>query len=60
MCDILCREHEWFLTELPEYLFPPETDFDASLVDTDAIREVCEVMCAEKVRILIKNVELNL
>jgi 5'-AMP-activated protein kinase catalytic alpha subunit len=36
------REHEWFQVDLPEYLFPPTSDLDASLVDTEAIREVCE------------------
>ncbi|ELU05209.1 hypothetical protein CAPTEDRAFT_227168 [Capitella teleta] len=36
------REHEWFKAELPEYLFPAQADVDASIVDTDAIREVCE------------------
>ena len=38
-----CREHEWFKVDLPEYLFPPDTDLDASIVDPDALREVCEV-----------------
>eukprot|EP00914_Ancora_sagittata_P001468 GHVO01003795.1.p1 GENE.GHVO01003795.1~~GHVO01003795.1.p1 ORF type:complete len:543 (+),score=66.28 GHVO01003795.1:133-1761(+) len=37
-----CREHEWFKADLPEYLFPAQSDVDASIVDTDAIREVCE------------------
>ncbi|ESO03285.1 hypothetical protein HELRODRAFT_112211 [Helobdella robusta] len=36
------REHEWFQVDLPEYLFPSAGDVDASVVDTDAIREVCE------------------
>lgn len=36
------REHEWFQTDLPEYLFPSAGDIDASVVDTDAIREVSE------------------
>lgn len=36
------REHEFFKHDLPEYLFPPDTDFDSSLIDTEAIREVCE------------------
>jgi len=39
----LCREHDWFKIDLPEYLFPSASDVDASVVDTDAIREVCEV-----------------
>jgi hypothetical protein len=29
--------------ELPEYLFPAASDVDASIIDTDVIREVCEV-----------------
>jgi len=40
----LCTsEHDWFKVDLPEYLFPSASDVDASVVDTDAIREVCEV-----------------
>jgi len=40
----LClREHDWFKVDLPEYLFPSASDVDASVVDTDAIREVCVV-----------------
>ena len=37
------REDEWFKVELPEYLFPRDGDVDASIVDMEAIREVCEV-----------------
>ena len=29
--------------DLPEYLFPPDQDLDASIVDTEAIEEVCVV-----------------
>lgn len=36
------REHEWFKIDLADYLFPTASDVDASVVDTDAIREVCE------------------
>jgi len=36
------REHEWFVIDLPAYLFPSANDVDASVVDTDAIKEVCE------------------
>jgi len=39
----ICSEHDWFKIDLPEYLFPSASDVDASVVDTDAIREVCEV-----------------
>lgn len=38
------REHDWFKIDLPEYLFPPGGDVDASIVDTEAIHEVCEVI----------------
>jgi len=38
----MCREHEWFQVDLPEYLFPAASDVDASIVDTEAIKEVCE------------------
>jgi len=34
---------EWFKVDLPEYLFPATSDVDASIIDTDVIREVCEV-----------------
>ena len=36
------RDQEWFKVELPEYLFPPESDLDASIVDSQAVKEVCE------------------
>ncbi|KAK2167663.1 hypothetical protein LSH36_25g00008 [Paralvinella palmiformis] len=36
------REHDWFKIDLPEYLFPPQSDVDASIVDTEVIREVCD------------------
>ncbi|CEF67670.1 5'-AMP-activated protein kinase catalytic subunit alpha-1 [Strongyloides ratti] len=34
--------HEWFQKDLPPYLFPPTNESDASIVDIDALREVCE------------------
>ncbi|KAL8597835.1 protein kinase, AMP-activated, alpha 2 catalytic subunit [Nucella lapillus] len=36
------REHEWFKKDLPEYLFPSPHDQDASIVDLDVVREICE------------------
>uniref|UniRef100_A0A183BWI6 Acyl carrier protein n=1 Tax=Globodera pallida TaxID=36090 RepID=A0A183BWI6_GLOPA len=33
--------HEWFRIELPAYLFPPINESEASIVDIDAVREVC-------------------
>ncbi|XP_038049586.1 5'-AMP-activated protein kinase catalytic subunit alpha-2-like isoform X2 [Patiria miniata] len=35
------RDHEWFKVDLPDYLFP-RNDFDGSIIDTEAVREVCE------------------
>lgn len=45
-CDWLYRQCEWFKYDLPEYLFPATSDVDASIIDTDVIREVCEVRSA--------------
>ncbi|RWS23585.1 serine/threonine protein kinase-like protein [Leptotrombidium deliense] len=36
------KNHEWFKKDLSDYLFPPVNDTDASIIDTDAVREVCE------------------
>ncbi|XP_035747650.1 5'-AMP-activated protein kinase catalytic subunit alpha-2 [Egretta garzetta] len=36
------REHEWFKEELPSYLFPEDPSYDATVIDDDAVREVCE------------------
>uniref|UniRef100_A0A915DVU3 non-specific serine/threonine protein kinase n=1 Tax=Ditylenchus dipsaci TaxID=166011 RepID=A0A915DVU3_9BILA len=33
--------HEWFRCDLPAYLFPPINESEASIVDIDAVREVC-------------------
>ncbi|KAK6179266.1 hypothetical protein SNE40_011669 [Patella caerulea] len=35
-------EHEWFKKDLPAYLFPSPNDQDASIVDVDVVREVCD------------------
>uniref|UniRef100_A0AC35UC10 Non-specific serine/threonine protein kinase n=1 Tax=Rhabditophanes sp. KR3021 TaxID=114890 RepID=A0AC35UC10_9BILA len=37
--DIL--NHEWFKKDLPAYLFPPINESEASIIDIDAVREVC-------------------
>ena len=44
----VCREHDWFKDGLPEYLFPPDSEMDASVVDTEVVAEVCEVTVFEK------------
>ncbi|KAL3117888.1 hypothetical protein niasHT_000038 [Heterodera trifolii] len=33
--------YEWFRVDLPAYLFPPINESEASIVDIDAVREVC-------------------
>ena len=37
------RDHDWFQKDLPNYLFPSPQDQDASIVEMDVIREICEV-----------------
>ena len=37
------REHDWFKVDIPDYLFPPDSEMDASVIDTEVVREVCEV-----------------
>ena len=36
------KKHEWFQRELPAYLFPSPVEQDSSVIDTDAVNEVCE------------------
>ncbi|KAG9350932.1 hypothetical protein JZ751_024821 [Albula glossodonta] len=36
------REHEWFKQDLPGYLFPEDPSYDATVIDEEAVREVCE------------------
>uniref|UniRef100_A0AAY4D4H7 5'-AMP-activated protein kinase catalytic subunit alpha-2 n=1 Tax=Denticeps clupeoides TaxID=299321 RepID=A0AAY4D4H7_9TELE len=36
------REHEWFKQDLPGYLFPEDPSYDATVVDEEAVREVCD------------------
>lgn len=36
------REHEWFKKDLPGYLFPEDPSYDATVLDEEAVREVCE------------------
>ncbi|XP_056895032.1 5'-AMP-activated protein kinase catalytic subunit alpha-2 isoform X1 [Takifugu flavidus] len=36
------REHEWFKVDLPGYLFPEDPSYDATVVDEEAVREVCD------------------
>lgn len=36
------KKHEWFQKDCPAYLFPSPVEQDSSVIDIDAIREVCE------------------
>ncbi|CAG0892432.1 unnamed protein product [Darwinula stevensoni] len=36
------KKHEWFQKDLPAYLFPPPAEQDSSIIDTDAVAEVCQ------------------
>lgn len=38
-----CRNHEWFKKDLPEDLFPLVNENEASVIDADAVQEVCNV-----------------
>ncbi|XP_059830249.1 5'-AMP-activated protein kinase catalytic subunit alpha-1-like isoform X2 [Hypanus sabinus] len=43
------REHEWFKVDLPKYLFPEDPAYSSSMIDDEALREVCEKFeCAEE------------
>ncbi|VDM16425.1 unnamed protein product [Hydatigera taeniaeformis] len=36
------RKHPWFVIDLPPHLFPQERDEDASIIDKEAVYEVCQ------------------
>ncbi|XP_046463597.1 5'-AMP-activated protein kinase catalytic subunit alpha-2-like isoform X2 [Daphnia pulex] len=36
------KKHDWFAKECPAYLFPSPVEQDTSVIDTDAVSEVCE------------------
>lgn len=41
---VLCfRNHDWFKKELPAYLFPPVSEQEASIVDMEAVKDLCDV-----------------
>uniref|UniRef100_A0A915KKR4 non-specific serine/threonine protein kinase n=1 Tax=Romanomermis culicivorax TaxID=13658 RepID=A0A915KKR4_ROMCU len=42
-------QHTWFKRDLPAYLFPPVNEQEASIVDMEAVQEVCErYQCSEE------------
>lgn len=36
------KKHEWFQKDCPAYLFPSPVEQDSSVIDTDAVYEVCD------------------
>eukprot|EP00061_Rhincodon_typus_P010326 g34533.t1 len=43
------REHDWFKQDLPKYLFPEDPAYSTSMIDDEALREVCEKFeCSEE------------
>jgi len=36
------KNHDWFKKDIPAYLFPPATEADASTIDAQAVKEVCD------------------
>ncbi|XP_064901040.1 5'-AMP-activated protein kinase catalytic subunit alpha-1-like isoform X2 [Columba livia] len=36
------REHEWFKQDLPKYLFPEDPTYSSTMIDDEALKEVCE------------------
>lgn len=36
------KKHDWFQKDLPAYLFPSPVEQDSSVIDTDAVNEVCD------------------
>lgn len=61
------RKHEWFQKDLPAYLFPSPVEQDSSVIDTDAVNEVCEVTtlpsCTQVVNFkacLLENLKIKL
>ncbi|CAG5117787.1 unnamed protein product [Candidula unifasciata] len=45
------REYDWFKKDLPDYLFPTTTDHDASIINQDIVREICEKFNVEEVEV---------
>ncbi|KAM4638708.1 5'-AMP-activated protein kinase catalytic subunit alpha-1 isoform 2-T2 [Amazona ochrocephala] len=43
------REHEWFKLDLPKYLFPEDPSYSSTMIDDEALKEVCEKFeCTEE------------
>ncbi|KAM6035232.1 5'-AMP-activated protein kinase catalytic subunit alpha-1 isoform 5-T5 [Theristicus caerulescens] len=43
------REHEWFKQDLPKYLFPEDPSYSSTVIDDEALKEVCEKFeCTEE------------
>lgn len=43
------REHEWFKQDLPKHLFPEDPSYSSTMIDDEALKEVCEKFeCTEE------------
>ncbi|XP_054040250.1 5'-AMP-activated protein kinase catalytic subunit alpha-1-like isoform X1 [Rissa tridactyla] len=43
------REHEWFKQDLPKYLFPEDPSYSSTMIDDEALKEVCDKFeCTEE------------
>ncbi|KAG8237108.1 hypothetical protein J437_LFUL008160 [Ladona fulva] len=40
---VASRKHDWFQKDLPAYLFPSPVEQDSSVIDTEAVNEVCDL-----------------
>lgn len=46
---LVLREDEWFKQELPKYLFPEDASYSTTMIDEEALKEVCEKFeCTEE------------
>ncbi|GAB6031636.1 5-AMP-activated protein kinase, catalytic [Chamberlinius hualienensis] len=45
------KNHEWFQKDLPAYLFPPATEQDSSVIDADAVKELCEKFGVKEIEV---------
>ena len=53
------REHDWFKVNLPDYLFPKPTPENLSIIDIDAVFDICEVKIFPQIKTDIEIFELT-
>ena len=45
------KKHDWFTKDLPSYLFPSPVEQDSSVIDTNAVSEVCDKFGVKEVEV---------